>query len=149
MTKGPAYTLPLTKKLTSTPLLLYVQPQSVPQGRALLHTQAYIAPTQPQYTQQFVYMQPGVIYSDPAAAYSNFYARIPAYIQDNSLHGQSNQYQGQSVLLNQYQGQQQLYVTPTIDQETPKEILQEQIDQDLPAQAYVKVRTAKQIKDSL
>jgi hypothetical protein len=139
--------LPITKKLTPTPFLLYVQPQSVPQGRALLHTQAYIAPAQPQYPQQFVYTQPGIVYSDPAAAYSNFYARIPAYIQDNSLHGLSNQYQEQSVLLNQYQDQQQLYVTPTIGQETPKEILQEQVGQDLPAQAYVKVCIAKQIKN--
>jgi len=116
-----------------------------------LHTQAYLAPTQPQYTQQFVYTQPGIVYSDPAAAYSNFYARIPAYIQDNSLHGQSNQgqYQGQSVLLNQYQDQQQLFVTPTIGQEMPKEILQEQVGQDLPAQTYVKVRITKQIKGFL
>ncbi|XP_011334362.1 uncharacterized protein LOC105277601 [Ooceraea biroi] len=148
VTKGLSQTLPLpSKKLASAPPVLptplYIQPQpqpqpqSVTQGKTLLHTQAYIVPMQPQYVQQLVYTQPGIVYSDPTAAYSNLYTRIPAYIQDNSLHGQSNQYQEQSVAVNQYQTQQQIYVTPTIGQEAPKEVLQEQIGQDFP-QTYVK-----------
>lgn len=153
MTKGSAQTLPLpSKKLTTAlPVLttpLYVQPQaeSVAQGKALLHTQAYIA--QPQYVQQLVYTQPttqGVVYGDPAAAYSNLYTRVPAYVQDNSLRGQPSQYhQGQSVLLDQYQNQQQLYVAPTIGQEAPKEVLQEQVGQDI-SQTYAKVRITNQL----
>lgn len=122
------------KKLNLSPqptVSLHVQPQqSFVQGKKLLHTQAYITPAQPQYVQQLVYAQPGVIYSDPSAAYSDLYTRIPAYIPDNSLRAQ----------VNQYQTQQQLYVTPTIDHEAPREVLQEQIVQDLP-QNYVKVRT--------
>ncbi|XP_028051066.2 uncharacterized protein LOC105838808 isoform X2 [Monomorium pharaonis] len=121
------------KKISPTPLLttpLYVQPQQLlNQGKTLLHTQAYIAPSQPQYFQQFIYTQPGIVYSDPAAAYSDFYARLPAYIQDNYLRGQLNQYQTQ---------QQQLYIAPAIGPEAPKEILQEQIGQDL-SQNYLKV----------
>jgi len=92
-----------------------------------LHTQAYITPSQPQYVQQLVYMHPGIVY-DPAAAYSDLYTRLPAYIQDNYLRGQANQ----------YQTQQQLYIAPAIGQEAPKEDLQEQISQDLP-QNYIKV----------
>jgi len=108
---------------------LYGQPQQpVAQGKTLLHTQAYITPSQPQYVQQLVYTQPGIVYSDPAAAYSDLYARLPAYIQDNYLRGQANQ----------YQTQQQLYIAPTIGQEAPKEDLQEQISQDL-SQNYIKV----------
>lgn len=108
---------------------MYVQPQqSLTQGKPLLHTQAYITPSQPQYVQQLVYTQPGIVYNDPAAAYSDLYARLPTYIQDNYLRGQ----------VNQYQTQQQLYVAPTIGHEAPKEILQEQISQDQP-QNYIKV----------
>lgn len=144
--KGSAYTLPVTsKKLNSPPQLptvpFYVQPQQPPQqlaqSKKLLYTQAYIAPLQPRY--QLIYTQPSVIYSDPTAAYaSDFYARVPTYIQDNSLRGQVNQYQVQQ------QQQQQLYVTPTtIAHEAPKEILQEHVSiQDLP-QNYVKVRTIR------
>lgn len=135
--KGSAYTLPVTsKKLSSSPLPtlpLYVQPQqSLAQGKKLLYTQAYVTPTQPQYVQQLIYTQPSVVYSDPAAAYSDFYARIPAYVQENSLRGQ----------VNQYQTQQQVYVTPTIGHETPKEVLQEHVSQELP-QDYIKVRIDK------
>lgn len=139
VTKGSAYALPVTsKKLNSSPfpaLPLYVQPQQpLAQGKKLLYTQAYVAPSQPQYVQQLIYTQPGAIYSDPAAAYSDLYARIPAYIQENSLRGQ----------VNQYQTQQQVYVTPTIGHEAPKEVLQEQVSQELPQelpQDYIKVRT--------
>lgn len=132
--KGPAYAIPGApkKKVSSSPLAipLYVQPQqSLAQGKTLLHTQAYIAPSQPQYVQQVVYMQPGIIYSDPAAAYSDFYTRLPAYIQDNYLRGQ----------VSQYQPQQQLYIAP-IGHEAPKEVLQQQISQDQP-QNYIKVGT--------
>lgn len=98
-----------------------------------MHTQAYITPSQPQYVQQFVYAQPGLVYSDHAAAYSDLYARLPAYIQDNYLRAQANQYQTQ-----QQQQQQQLYIAPTLGHEAPKEILQEQISQELP-QNYIKV----------
>ncbi|XP_032664828.1 uncharacterized protein LOC116841240 isoform X3 [Odontomachus brunneus] len=137
VTKGSAYTLPVTsKKLNSSPLPvlpLYVQPQQpLAQGKKLLYTQAYVAPPQPQYVQQLIYTQPGAIYSDPAAAYSDLYARIPAYIQENSLRGQ----------VNQYQTQQQVYITPTIGHEAPKEVLQEQVSQELPQelpQDYIKV----------
>ncbi|XP_039304306.1 uncharacterized protein LOC105194912 isoform X2 [Solenopsis invicta] len=134
--KGLTYAIPSApkKKISPAQLLttpLYVQPQQpLAQGKnPLLHTQAYIAPSQPQYVQQLIYSQPGIGYNDPAAAYSDFYTRLPAYIQDNYLRGQLNQYQAQ---------QQQLYVAPTIGPEAPKEILQEQIVQDLP-QNYIKV----------
>ncbi|XP_072742976.1 uncharacterized protein [Anoplolepis gracilipes] len=131
--KGSAYTLPITSKKINLSTVLttpvYVQPQQSPaKGKTLLHTQAYITPSQPRYVQQLIYTQPGVVYTDPAAAYSDIYARLPAYIQDNSLPGQ----------VTQYQTQQQLYVTPTIVAEAPKQVLQEQISQDLP-QNYVKV----------
>ncbi|XP_050454834.1 uncharacterized protein LOC126853277 isoform X1 [Cataglyphis hispanica] len=131
--KGSAYNLPITSKKINLSTLLttpvYVQPQQLPaKEKTLLHTQAYITPSQPHYVQQLVYAQPGIVYTDPAAAYSDIYARFPAYIQDNSLSGQ----------INQYQTQQQLYVIPTINAETPKKVLQEQIGQDLP-QNYVKV----------
>ncbi|XP_071634040.1 uncharacterized protein [Temnothorax longispinosus] len=131
--KGSTYAIPSIpkKKLSSSTLTtpLYAQPQqSLAQGKTLLHTQAYITPSQPQYVQQLVYTQPGIAYSDPAAAYSDFYARLPAYIQDNYLRGQ----------LNQYQTQQQLYIAPTIGHEAPKEVLQEQISQDQ-SQNYIKV----------
>ncbi|KAL0114777.1 hypothetical protein PUN28_011824 [Cardiocondyla obscurior] len=136
--KGLTYAIPSApkKKISSSPLSapLYVQPQQSPvQGKTLLHTQAYITPPQQQYVQQFVYTQPGIVYNDPAAAYSDFYARLPAYIQDNYLRGQINQYQTQ-----QQQQQQQVYVTPTISHEAPKEILQEQIGLDQ-SQDYTKV----------
>jgi len=143
--KGLTYAIPSTpkKKISSSPLSapLYVQPQqSLIQGKTLLHTQAYITPPQQQYpqqyVQQFVYTQPGIVYNDPAAAYSDFYARLPAYIQDNYLRGQINQYQTQQQ--QQQQQQQQLYVAPTIGHEAPKEILQEQIGLDQP-QDYIKV----------
>ncbi|XP_011694460.1 PREDICTED: uncharacterized protein LOC105453884 isoform X2 [Wasmannia auropunctata] len=128
--KGSTYVIPDApkKKLNSAPLLttpLYAQ-QPLTQGKTLLHTQAYITPSQPQYVQPLVYTQPGIVYSDPAAAYSDLYARLPAYIQDNYLRGQINPYQ------------QQLYIAPAIGPEAPKEILQEQISQDLP-QNYIKV----------
>ncbi|XP_011639200.1 probable basic-leucine zipper transcription factor I isoform X2 [Pogonomyrmex barbatus] len=133
--KGSSYTIPIAskKKINSTPLLtppLYVQPQQpLNQGKTLLHTQAYVTSPQPQYVQQLVYTQPGIVYNDPAAAYSDLYARLPAYIQDNFLRGQ----------VNQYQTQQQLYTTPIISQaETPKEVLQEQVNQDI-SQNYNKV----------
>lgn len=130
--KGSAYTLPITSKKINLSTLLttpvYVQPQqSLTKGKTLLHTQAYIAPSQPRYVQQLVYTQPSIVYSDPAAAYSDIYTRLPAYIEDNSLRGQ----------VTQYQTQQQLYVTPIVP-EAQKSILQEQISQDLP-QNYVKV----------
>lgn len=136
VTKGQAYTLPATsKKLNSAPLptipqQLYIQPQQLfAQGKKLFYTQAYVAPSQPQYVQQLIYTQPGAVYSDPTTAYSDLYARLPAYVQENSLHGQ----------VNQYQTQQQVYVTPTTGHEAPKEVLQEQVSQELP-QDYVKVR---------
>ncbi|XP_011149730.1 uncharacterized protein LOC105189370 isoform X2 [Harpegnathos saltator] len=132
-TKGSAYTFPVTLKKVNPPSLpalsLYVQPQQpLAQGKKLLYTQAYVTPSQPQYVQQLIYTQPGVVYSDPTAAYSDLYARIPAYIQENSLRGQ----------VNQYETQQQVYVTPTIGHEAPKEVLQEQVGQELP-QDYIKV----------
>lgn len=106
------------------------QQQLISQGKKLLYTQAYIRPTQPQYLQQLVYApQPGVVYSEPNAAYSDLYARIPAYIQDNSLRDQVNQYQAQH---------QQLYVLPTIAHEAPRQVFQGQISQNIP-QSYVKV----------
>ncbi|XP_070148899.1 uncharacterized protein [Polyergus mexicanus] len=131
--KGSAYTLPITSKKINLSTLLttpvYMQPQQLPvKEKALLHTQAYITPSQPHYVQQLVYMQPGIVYTDPTTAYSDIYARLPAYIQDNSLPGQ----------VNQYQTQQELYVRPTIVTEAPDKVLQEQISQDLP-QNYVKV----------
>lgn len=127
-------TVPITSKKINLSTLLttpvYVQPQQSPaKGKTLLHTQAYITPSQPRYVQQLVYTQPGIVYTDPAAAYSDIYARLPAYIQDNSLPGQVSQYQTQ-----------QLYVTPTIVSEAPKKVVQEQISQD-PPQNYVKVCT--------
>ncbi|XP_029157351.1 uncharacterized protein LOC114929764 isoform X2 [Nylanderia fulva] len=130
--KGSAYTLPITSKKINLSTLLtspvYVQPQqSLTKGKTLLHTQAYITPSQPRYVQQLVYTQPGIVYTDPAAAYSDIYARLPAYIDDNSLRGQ----------INQYQTQQQYYITPLVP-EAQKNILQEQISQDLP-QNYVKM----------
>ncbi|XP_012226771.2 putative mediator of RNA polymerase II transcription subunit 12 isoform X1 [Linepithema humile] len=141
ITKGPV-ALPVTSKkihsssATQLTTPLYVQPQqSFAHGKTLLHTQAYIQPqlSQPQYVQQLVYAQPGIIYNDPTAAYSDLYSRLPVqYIQDNFLRGQANQ----------YQTQQQLYVAQQIAQEAPKEILQEQVSQDLP-QNYVKVDEPK------
>ncbi|XP_018396185.1 PREDICTED: uncharacterized protein LOC108774545 isoform X2 [Cyphomyrmex costatus] len=126
-TKTPkelTYASPQKKKINSAPLLttpLYVQ-QPLAEEKPILHTQAYITPSQPQYVHQLVYMQPGIIYSDPTAAYSDLYARLPAYIQDNYLRA----------------NQQQLYIAPTIGHEVPKEFLQEQISQELP-QNYIKV----------
>lgn len=128
-------TVPITSKKINLSTLLttpvYVQPQQSPaKGKTLLHTQAYITPSQPRYVQQLVYTQPGsLIYTDPASAYSDIYTRLPAYIQDNSLLGQVSQYQSQP-----------LYVAPTIVSEAPKKVLQEQINQD-PPQNYVKVCT--------
>ncbi|XP_011261583.1 uncharacterized protein LOC105254524 isoform X1 [Camponotus floridanus] len=126
-------TVPFTSKKINLSTLLttpvYVQSQQSPaKGKTLLHTQAYIMPSQPQYVQQLVYTQPGIVYTDPAAAYSDIYTRLPAYIQDNSLPGQ----------VSQYQTQQLQYVTPTIVSEAPKNVVQEQISQD-PPQNYVKV----------
>lgn len=139
MTKGPV-ALPVTSKnihSSSAAQLtqpLYVSPQqSYVQGKTLLHTQAYIQPqlSQAQYVQPLVYAQPGIIYSDPTAAYSDLYTRVPVqYIQDNSLRGQANQ----------YQTQQQLYVTQQSAQQAPKEIVQEQLGQDL-LQNYDQVGT--------
>jgi len=117
---------PHKKKINSAQPLttpFYVQPQqSLTQEKPLLHTQAYITSSQPQYVHQLVYMQPGIIYSDPTTAYSDLYTRLPAYIQDNYLRA----------------NQQQLYIASTIGHEVPKEILQEQISQDLP-QNFIKV----------
>nr|XP_031843520.1 uncharacterized protein LOC116431781 [Nomia melanderi] len=92
VSKAPVYTAPVTpKKYTNTPLAnvaTYVpQDQSYAQGRQFLYTQAYIAPSQPQYVSQLVYAQPTTVYMHAAPVYNDVYARVPTYVQDNVLQG--------------------------------------------------------------
>lgn len=94
VTKNAAYSAPVaSKKFPGSQVLnvasAYAPPvdQSYAQGRQLLYTQAYIAPSQPQYVSQLVYAQPAAIYMQAAPVYTDVYARPPGYDQDNSLQG--------------------------------------------------------------
>lgn len=95
VTKNAVYSAPVSsKKFTGSQVLnvasAYAPPvdQSYAQGRQLLYTQAYIAPSQPsQYVSQLVYAQPATIYMQAAPVYTDVYARPPGYDQDNSLQG--------------------------------------------------------------
>nr|XP_012150187.1 PREDICTED: uncharacterized protein LOC100875777 isoform X1 [Megachile rotundata]XP_012150190.1 PREDICTED: uncharacterized protein LOC100875777 isoform X2 [Megachile rotundata] len=129
ITKGAAYTSPVTsKKFTNSPLAnvpTYVpRDQSYAQGRQFLYTQAYIAPTQPQYVPQFVYTQP-TVYMPATPVYSDIYARAPAYVQDNALQSSSK-----------YKASEQLDASPIPD-ELSGPVLVQQTSQSV-SQNYVK-----------
>ncbi|CAL7939858.1 unnamed protein product [Xylocopa violacea] len=92
VTKGAIYTAPVTSRKYNGPSLVNVpayvpSDQSQAQGRQLLYTQAYVAPSQPQYVSQLVYAQPTTVYMHATPVYSDVYARAPTYVQDNSLQG--------------------------------------------------------------
>ncbi|XP_068976032.1 uncharacterized protein [Bombus flavifrons] len=92
VTKGAVYTTPVNSKKFSSSALFSVptyapSDQAYAQGRQLLYTQAYIAPSQPQYVSQLVYTQPATVYMHATPVYSDVYARPPSYDQDNSLQG--------------------------------------------------------------
>ncbi|XP_076763144.1 uncharacterized protein LOC143430654 [Xylocopa sonorina] len=92
VTKGAIYAAPVTSRKYNGPSLVNVPAyvptdQSQAQGRQLLYTQAYVAPSQPQYVSQLVYAQPTTVYMHATPVYSDVYARASTYVQDNSLQG--------------------------------------------------------------
>ncbi|KAK9299011.1 hypothetical protein QLX08_007840 [Tetragonisca angustula] len=85
ITKGAAYTAPVNpKKFSGSPVDAPAD-QTYAQGRQFLYTQAYIAPSQPQYVSQLVYAQPAAVYMQATPVYSDIYVHPSNYDQDNSL----------------------------------------------------------------
>ncbi|KAI4500502.1 hypothetical protein M0802_004464 [Mischocyttarus mexicanus] len=146
--KGPIYAS-LTSKKPISPQV-YEQPeQSYPQGNQLLYTQAYI--TQPQQHQQeqqqqqqqqqhqprqqqrvstVISNQGNALYTQTTPLQANPYIKSPVYVQDNSLHGQINQYNGQT---------EQSYISSVTEQQQPKQILRQDEESQSVSQNYVKI----------
>ncbi|XP_076237885.1 uncharacterized protein LOC143181389 [Calliopsis andreniformis] len=130
--KSAVYTTPVTsKKYTSAPFVSVpaytATDQAYAQGRQLLYTQAYIAPSRPQYVPQLVYTQPATVYMHATPVYSDIYARPTTYVQDNSLQG---------PLKYSPQAEQLVPATP-VPEELPNQILAQQTSQSV-EQEYVK-----------
>ncbi|XP_015173884.1 PREDICTED: adenylate cyclase, terminal-differentiation specific-like isoform X2 [Polistes dominula] len=144
--KGSIYAS-LTSKKPISPQV-YEQPeQSYSQGNQLLYTQAYI--TQPKqhrlqhqqqqqhYQQQqqqqhvstVISNQGNALYTQTTPLQADLYVKSPVYVQDNSLHGQVNQYNGQT---------EQSYIS-SVTEQLPKQILREDEESQSVSQNYVKV----------
>ncbi|KAL2731912.1 myb-like protein AA [Vespula squamosa] len=144
--KGPIYASITSKKAIAP---VYEQPeQSYTQGKQLLYTQAYITQSHPQQQQQqqspppqqqqqqqqqhvspVIYNQGNTLYTQTTPIQTDLYVRSPVYVQDNSLHGQINQYSGQT---------EQSYLSSASEQQLPKQILRQEESQSV-SQNYVKV----------
>ncbi|CAD1480395.1 unnamed protein product, partial [Heterotrigona itama] len=133
VTKGAAYTAPVnSKKFSSSPTLSVPTDapadQTYAQGRQFLYTQAYVAPSQPQYVSQLVYAQPTAVYMQATPVYSDVYVHPSNYDQDNSLQG-SARYTTPV---------EQLQSTVAIADELPNQGLGQQSSQQSVTQNYIK-----------
>lgn len=111
--------------------------QTYAQGRQFLYTQAYIAPSEPQYVSQLVYAQPTAVYMQATPVYSDVYVHPSNYDQDNSLQG-SARYTTPV---------EQLQSTVAIADELPNQGVGQQSSQSV-TQNYIKVgsRAREQMK---
>ncbi|XP_043510829.1 uncharacterized protein LOC122529104 [Frieseomelitta varia] len=127
ITKGAAYTAPVNSKRFSGSPADSPADQTYAQGRQFLYTQAYIAPSQPQYVSQLVYAQPTAVYMQATPVYSDVYVHPSNYDQDNSLQG-SARYTAPV---------EQLQSTVAIADELPNQGLGQQSSQSV-TQNYIK-----------
>ncbi|XP_014606484.1 PREDICTED: putative mediator of RNA polymerase II transcription subunit 12 [Polistes canadensis] len=145
--KGSIYASVTSKKPISPQV--YEQPeQSYSQGNQLLYTQAYITKPQQhrlhqqqqqhhqqqqqqqQHVSTVISNQGNALYTQTTPLQADLYVKSPVYVQDNSLHGQVNQYNGQT---------EQSYISSVTEQQLSKQILHEDEESQSVSQNYVKV----------